>query len=116
MKKLLVFLISICLLLTGCQNTNTAADRAAEYIVSEYGIPQGEVPPDVIQEERMLSLEINTDVNSPEYGHVTFWENGNVKVVMSVDTGLYWDFATDLICHMDSEFEHNYWYYAEASS
>ena len=27
--------------------------------------------PDVIQENRMLSFEINTDVNSPEYGHVT---------------------------------------------
>ena len=71
--------------------------------------------PDIIQEDRMLSLEINTDVNSPEYGHVTSWENGNVKVVMAVDTGLYWDFATDLICHMERKFENNYWYYVEAN-
>lgn len=70
---------------------------------------------DVIQEDRMLSLEINTDVNSPEYGHVRYQENGSVKVVMAVNTGLYWDFATDLICHTDSEFENNYWYYVEAN-
>lgn len=35
----------------------------------------------------MLSLEINTDMSSPEYGHVTSPENGNMKEVMAVDTG-----------------------------
>lgn len=59
----------------------------------------------------VLSLEINTDVNSPEYGHVTSRENGNMKVVMAVDTGLYWNFATDLICHMESKYEHDYIFY-----
>ena len=59
--------------------------------------------PNVIQDERMLSLEINTDADSPEYGRTICAENGNVRVVMSVDTGLYWDFVTDLICHMQDK-------------
>ena len=70
----------------------------------------------VIQEERMLSLTINTDVNSPEYGHTICEEDGDVKVVMAVDTALYWDFVTDLICHMQDELEFDYAYFVNANT
>ena len=72
--------------------------------------------PHVIQDERMLSLEINTDVNSPEYGHTICDENGDVKVVMSVNTEVYWDFVTDLICHMQDESEFNYACFVDANT
>ena len=70
----------------------------------------------VIQDERMLSLVINTDVNSPEYGRTIIEENGNVRVVMSVDAALYWDFVTDLICHMQGESEKGYAYYIDTNT
>lgn len=69
--------------------------------------------PNVIQDERMLSLEINTDVNSPEYGRTIYEEGGDMRVVMAVDTELYWDFVTDLICHMQSKAEVDYEYFVE---
>lgn len=69
--------------------------------------------PNVIQDERMLSLEINTDVNSPEYGRTIYEEDGDMRVVMAVDTELYWDFVTDLICHMQSKAEVDYEYFVE---
>ena len=69
--------------------------------------------PNVIQEERALSLEINTDANSPKYGHTVTEESGDVIVVMSVDTEVYWDFATDLICHMESKSDLDYEYFVE---
>ena len=72
--------------------------------------------PNVIQEERMLSLEINTDVNNPEYGRTISGENGDVRVVMSVNTEVYWDFVTDLICHMQDESEFNYAYFVDANT
>lgn len=72
--------------------------------------------PHVIQDERMLSLEINTDVNSPEYGHTICDENGDVKVVMSVNTEVYWNFVTDLICHMQDESEFDYAYFVDANT
>ena len=67
--------------------------------------------PKVIQEERMLSLEINTDEKSPEYGRTSCEENGDVRVVMSVDTELYWNFVTDIICHMQDKTDLDYMYF-----
>lgn len=55
-EKNLVLSFIVCFLLTGCQNTNTAADKAAEYIAGEYGIPQAEVPPKVILDCDMTYL------------------------------------------------------------
>lgn len=73
--------------------------------------------PNVILDERMLSLEINTDVNSPEYGHATVaGENGNLKVIMAVNTELYWDFATDIICHMQYKSDYDYPYFLNLNS
>lgn len=70
--------------------------------------------PSVILEERMLSLEIDTDVNSPKYGQTAVAEeNGDLKVIMAVDTALYWDFATDVICHMQYKVEDDYSYYQD---
>ena len=72
--------------------------------------------PNVIQEERMLSLEINTDVNSPEYGRTISEEGGDTRVVMAVDTALYWDFVTDLLCRMQNKADVDYAYFVSANS
>ena len=72
--------------------------------------------PNVIQEERMLSLEINTDVNSPEYGRTISGENGDVRVVMAVDTALYWDFVTDILCQMQNKADVDYAHFVSANS
>ena len=72
--------------------------------------------PGVIQHERMLSLKINTDVNSPEYGRTICEENGDVEVVMSVNTEVYWNFVTDLICHMQDESELDYDYFLNVNA
>lgn len=72
--------------------------------------------PNVIQEERMLSLEINTDVNSPEYGRTISEEGGDTRVVMAVDTALYWDFVTDLLCRMQNKADVDYAHFVSANS
>lgn len=68
--------------------------------------------PNVITGEKMLSLEVNTDVESPYYGQVTSSEeNGNIQVVMAVDEELYWNFVTDLLCEMTERSDQDYYYY-----
>ena len=95
---------------------NVFYDAEAFDFCLKSAFPYQTVNPHVIQDERMLSLEINTDVNSPEYGHTICDENGDVKVVMSVNTEVYWDFVTDLICHMQDESEFNYAYFVDANT
>ncbi len=56
--------------------------------------------PDVVWEERKLGLTVNCDVSSPEYGSVAVSEDGNINVVMAVETERYWEFVTDLLCHV----------------
>lgn len=58
-----------------------------------------------IQEERYAA--INTDPYSAEYGRTNTWEEqpagtepGLAVFVLEMDTKLYWDFVTDLICHI----------------
>lgn len=73
------------------------------------------INPNVIIGEKMLSLEVNTDVESPYYGQVTSSEeNGNIQVVMAVDEELYWNFVTDLLCEMTEKSDQDYSYYVEA--
>lgn len=73
--------------------------------------------PNVISDERMLSLEINTDTGSPEYGHTpVVGENGNLKVIIAVNTALYWDFVTDMICHMQNKSDYHYSDFQELNS
>lgn len=68
--------------------------------------------PKVIQEHKIGEIQINTDVNSPEYGRAIVSEvAGDIEIIMSVNTSLYWDFATDVICQMTSKCENNYSYY-----
>ena len=59
--------------------------------------------PNVVEEKRMLALSVNADVNSPEYGSVTVAEGGGINVVMTVETEEYWEFVTDLLCHVQGE-------------
>ena len=55
--------------------------------------------PDMVLEKKSVTLKINTDVNSPEYGRATVLEEGGTtEVILSVDTERYWEFATDIIC------------------
>ncbi len=56
--------------------------------------------PNVIADSCKLDLTVNYDVNSPEYGSVAISQDGNLNVVMAVDTENYWDFVTDLLCHV----------------
>lgn len=72
--------------------------------------------PNVITGEKMLSLEVNTDVESPYYGQVkSSEENGNIQVVLAVDEELYWNFVTDLLCEMTGRSDQDYSYYVEAN-
>lgn len=72
--------------------------------------------PNVITDEKMLSLEANTDIESPYYGQVTSSEeNGNIEVVMAVDEELYWNYVTDLLCEMTERSDQDYSYYVEAN-
>lgn len=65
--------------------------------------------PEVISGKEDLLVEINTDVSVAEYGQTTTWTNGEeapdgscITFVMELDTALYWDFVTDIICHMQT--------------
>ncbi len=70
--------------------------------------------PNVIVEQKTLSLEVNVDIESPYYGQVTSsLENGNINVVFAVDEKLYWNFVTDLLCEMTENSEQDYSYYVE---
>lgn len=74
------------------------------------------INPNVITGEKMLSLEVNTDFESPYYGQVTSSEkNGNIQVVLAVDEELYWSFVTDLLCEMTEKSDQDYSYYVEAN-
>lgn len=68
--------------------------------------------PQVILEQKSGKIRINTDVFSPEYGHATVTENdGDIEIVMAVNTSLYWDFTTDLLCQVAEKQEKDYSYY-----
>lgn len=68
--------------------------------------------PNVITSEKLLSLEVNTDVESSYYGQVTSTEeNGNIRVVFAVDEEQYWNFVTDLLCEMSEKSEQDYSYF-----
>lgn len=62
--------------------------------------------PKVIHEKKSVAMQINTDINSPEYGRAIVMEDGGtMELILSVDTALYWDFATDVICQMKGKSE-----------
>lgn len=93
--------------------TAGCTDAAAAVILLNHAIAQ-------TKEERYVA--INTDVSSAEYGRTLTWteqpadiEAAFVTFIMEVDTELYWDFVTDLICHMQSPTAENYSYYAESN-
>ncbi|MCM1040397.1 MAG: nucleoside hydrolase [Ruminococcus sp.] len=71
--------------------------------------------PDVVKTKEDLYVQINTDVNAAEYGQTTTREkagadSGAVQAtfILEVDTGAFWDFATDLLCHVQEETEYTY--------
>lgn len=59
--------------------------------------------PNVVEEKRELALTVDVDVNSPKYGSVMVSEGGDMVVVMEVEQEIYWDFVTDLLCHVQGE-------------
>lgn len=71
--------------------------------------------PAVIQEKEEFYTAINTDVTSAEYGKTLIWtdedadpEAAYATFVLEVDTGLFWDFVTDLLCHVQAESSYTY--------
>lgn len=71
--------------------------------------------PAVVQEKEELYVAINTDATNAEYGKTLLWTDAEADseavratFIMEVDTGLFWDFATDLLCHMQSESAYTY--------
>lgn len=72
--------------------------------------------PNVITSKEMLSLKVNTDVESPYYGQVTASEgNSNIQVIFAVDAESYWNFVTDLLCEMTQKSEQDYSYYVTSN-
>lgn len=72
--------------------------------------------PNVIAGQEILHLEVNTDTQSPYYGQVTARaEDGNIHVVMAVDSEQYWNFVTDLLCEMTESSDRDYAWYVEAN-
>ncbi|MCM1103281.1 MAG: nucleoside hydrolase [Clostridium sp.] len=76
--------------------------------------------PDVARVKEEYYVAVNTDVSSAEYGRTYTWsappkdgQAAYATFVLEVDTALYWDFATDLLCHMQSASEKDYSYFAE---
>ncbi len=63
---------------------------------------------------------VNTDISSAEYGRTSTWKEPSEDLkaafatfVLEVDTEVYWDFVTDLICHSQLASKENYAYFAE---
>ncbi len=80
--------------------------------------------PSVIQHKEELYVAVNTDVTAAEYGQTTTWKDAEAAAagqtvratfVMEVDTGTYWDFVTDLLCHMQAESSYTYEGLAESN-
>lgn len=65
--------------------------------------------PEVISQKEELFVKINTDASDAEYGKTTTFRNQEdapdapcITFVLDLNTDLYWDFATDIICHMQN--------------
>lgn len=78
--------------------------------------------PNVVKEKEDLYVAINTDVSAAEYGQTTTWRDEEADIgaayatfVLAVDTNLYWNFVTDLICHMQSGSSYTYSYFVESN-
>lgn len=76
--------------------------------------------PAAARTQEAYDIAINTDVTSPEYGAAYTWKEApedtdaaHATFILEVDTGTYWDFATDLLCHSQSKLGENYAYFAE---
>lgn len=65
--------------------------------------------PSVARVTEEYYVAVNTDLSSPEYGKTSVWtqepadsEAALAAFILEVDTEVYWDFVTDLICHVQS--------------
>lgn len=74
--------------------------------------------PEVITQKENLFVQINTDASDAEYGKTTTFSNQEeapdapcITFVVDLNTALYWDFVTDLICHMENGSTHTYSYF-----
>lgn len=79
--------------------------------------------PAVVQEKEELYVAINTDATSAEYGKTliltdseTDPEAVRATFVLEVDTGLFWDFTTDLLCRTQSESSYTYAGFVESNT
>ncbi len=74
--------------------------------------------PEVITQKENLFVQINTDTSDAEYGKTTTFNNQEetpdapcITFVVDLDTALYWDFVTDIICHTENSSAHTYSYF-----
>lgn len=59
--------------------------------------------PSVVIQYQDSNIDINDDITSAEYGKLILdnsVSNHNISFVVKLDTNQYWDFITDLLCHV----------------
>lgn len=74
--------------------------------------------PEIITWKEELSVKINTDASNAEYGKTTTFSSREessdapcMTFILDLNTDLYWDFVTDIICHMQNTTAHTYSYF-----
>lgn len=81
------------------RNTNRKDSCADAIAATVYLIPS------VIAQYQNSSVDINDDPTSAEYGKLILnhsGSNNNVSFITRLDTNQYWDFVTDLLCHVSN--------------
>lgn len=75
---------------------------------------------DVVLEKKNLYLTINTDEADAKYGSTVIWDSKDgasdaveAAFILDVDTNLYWNFVTDIICHAQHNSAYTYSYFME---
>lgn len=99
------------------QRTPTRKEHCADAIAAVVFLN-----PQVIQERKKLCVTINTDVTSEKYGSASTWEKdeknsdtASAVFVLDLDTELYWNFVTDLLCQMQKNSGYTYSGFAQSN-
>lgn len=79
------------------RNTNRKDSCADAIVAAIYLIPS------VVVQYQNFYVDINDDITSAEYGKLILNHsdsNNNISFITRLDTNQYWDFITDLLCHV----------------
>lgn len=84
------------------QRTTNRKDNCADAIAAVVFLN-----PSVVRKQEQLSVSINTDTADAAYGSAATWKSEGTEndvpcaaFILDLDTNLYWDFVTDLLCQM----------------